>query len=281
MNVIDNIKSLRDFVIKARSEGRTIGFVPTMGALHDGHLSLVKTALSHCDFVIVSIFVNPTQFGPNEDYDAYPRNLGSDCDKLSKIGGNIAVYSPLVKEIYPDGFSTGITVKGVSDGLCGAARPGHFNGVALIVTKLLLQVMPDKAFFGEKDFQQLQVIKRFVKDLDINVEIIGVPIVRDEKTGLALSSRNVYLNDNERKIAETLNKTLFAMSDKIAAGEDIADVRKWGVEQINQAGFDKIDYLEICDISNLQAVNSKDNRELRILVAAKIGKTRLIDNVKA
>ncbi len=281
MKVIDNIKSLRDFVLKARNEGKIIGFVPTMGALHEGHLSLVKTALGHCDIVVVSIFVNPTQFGPNEDYDAYPRNLDSDCDKLSGIEGDIVVYAPSIDEMYPDGFSTGITVKGVSDGLCGAARPGHFNGVAVVVTKLLLQVMPDKAFFGEKDFQQLQVIKRFVKDLNINVEIIGVPIVRDKETGLALSSRNAYLSDNERKVAETLNKTLFAMSDKIDSGEKIADVRKWGIEQINKAGFDKIDYLEICDISNLKSVTSKDNRELRILVAARIGKTRLIDNVKA
>ena len=194
---VRTIADLRARVREWRAAGQRIGFAPTMGALHEGHLSLVRAARQRCDRVVVSIFVNPTQFGPNEDFDAYPRNEAADLALLAGVSADLA-YLPSVEVMYPKGACTTVTVTGITDGLCGAMRPGHFQGVATVVTKLLLQVLPDAAFFGEKDYQQLKTITRMARDLDIPCEIIGVPTVR-EADGLALSSRNVYLSPAERR----------------------------------------------------------------------------------
>ncbi|MCB9988059.1 MAG: pantoate--beta-alanine ligase [Rhodospirillales bacterium] len=277
--VLRTISDLRAFVKKQRSGGKRIALVPTMGALHEGHLTLAREGLKRADLVITTIFVNPTQFGPNEDFDAYPRTLEADVEKLAGIGVQ-AVFVPAVEEMYPKGAMTNVFVKGVTETLEGLCRPGHFDGVATIVTKLLLQALPDIALFGEKDYQQLQVIKRLSADLDIPAEIIGVPTVREE-SGLALSSRNAYLSPEQKEIAVALSRTLKAMSQKIAAGEPLAAVQSWGKARIEGAGFDKIDYLEIRDAVSLQPVSEKGAQPLRVLVAAFLGKARLIDNVAA
>ena len=278
--VLRTVGDLRAFVRACRGRGETVALVPTMGALHDGHLTLAREGLKRADNVIVSIFVNPTQFGPHEDFEAYPRQPAQDIQKLSAVGAQ-AVFLPTTAEMYPEGASTSVHVKGITETLEGVCRPGHFDGVATIVTKLLLQALPDLALFGEKDYQQLQLIKQVVEDLNIPVDIVGVPIVRDPESGLALSSRNAYLSPAELVIAGTLNKTLFAMAEKIAAGKSLEAIRTWGVTQIKQAGFGNIDYLEIRDAQTLIPVTEKDDRPLRILVAAFLGRTRLIDNVEA
>ncbi|MCB9990088.1 MAG: pantoate--beta-alanine ligase [Rhodospirillales bacterium] len=272
--VLRTISDLRAWRERLRAAGKTLAMVPTMGALHDGHLELVRQGFEKADAVLASIFVNPTQFAPHEDLDAYPRTWDADLEKLTALGTQ-AIFYPSVSEMYPDGFVTNVSVGGVSGPLEGAHRPGHFDGVATVVSKLLLMALPDAALFGEKDWQQLQVIKRMTADLNIPVEICGVPIVRDEN-GLALSSRNAYLSAEQYKIACALNKTLFAMAEKIRAGQDHETVQRWGVNEIEQAGFDKIDYLEIRDAASLSMPCDK---ALRILVAAKLGKARLIDNV--
>lgn len=196
MHLFHTIQDVRDYVRTQKSLGKSVALIPTMGALHEGHLTLVRTAKNQCDIVIVSVFVNPTQFGPNEDYDAYPRTLEADCMNAEKAGAS-AIFAPSPAEMYPDGFATTVNVSGITDLLCGAQRPGHFAGVALVVTKLFNIIQPDRAFFGQKDAQQVLVIRRFTHDLNIPVEIISVPIVRDEN-GLALSSRNQYLSSTLR-----------------------------------------------------------------------------------
>jgi len=276
---LETVEKLRVFVRAVKAEGKRVALVPTMGALHEGHFELVREGLKQADICIVSIFVNPTQFGPNEDFDAYPRQLAEDVEKLEKAGAQ-AVFTPSVHEMYPDGFATTIAVTGVSELLEGTHRPGHFDGVATVVTKLLLQTLPDVALFGEKDYQQLQVIKRAVSDLNIPVNVIGVPTVRDEN-GLVLSSRNAYLNEEQYDIAIKLNKMLFAMADDIANGKPIDKVQYWGLGELTKAGFDKIDYLEIRDAKTLLPVAEKAGRPLLILVAAFLGRARLIDNVPA
>lgn len=273
-SVLKTVESLRAFVAQQRQNDQKIALVPTMGALHEGHLELVRQGLEQAGCVIVSIFVNPTQFGPNEDLNAYPRTWDADLEKLAAISAH-AVFYPSVDEMYPDGFQTNITVSDVSKPLEGAHRPGHFDGVATVVSKLLLQCLPDIALFGEKDWQQLQVIKRMTADLNIPVNVIGVPTVRDEN-GLALSSRNAYLSEDEYHIAIQLNKILFAMADKVSAAEDIESTQQWGFEKLEEAGFESIDYLEICDAGTL---GKPDVDNLRILAAVKCGKARLIDNV--
>ncbi|PJB72421.1 MAG: pantoate--beta-alanine ligase [Alphaproteobacteria bacterium CG_4_9_14_3_um_filter_47_13] len=272
--VFETGQSLRAFVQAQRKQGKKIALVPTMGALHNGHLSLVRQGIEKADCVIASIFVNPAQFGANEDLDAYPRPWESDFEKLEKAGVH-SIFRPSVKEIYPDGFATMISVKHVSEPLEGAHRPGHFDGVATIVAKLFWLCQPDIALFGEKDWQQLQIIRRMVTDLNIPVEILGAPIIRDEK-GLALSSRNAYLSQKEYGIACQLNKILFSMAQQIKQGHALPEVRKEGRKALEKAGFDKIDYLEILDEITLEAAQ---NGSLRIFAAVKIGKTRLIDNV--
>jgi pantoate--beta-alanine ligase len=252
--------------------------VPTMGALHEGHLSLVTLGKQAADRVVASIFVNPTQFAPNEDFDAYPRDEARDAGLLEGVGCDL-LYAPTVEEMYAGGFSTSVTVAGVSEPLDGAARPHHFGGVATVVTKLLLQCGPDVAVFGEKDYQQLQVIRRLVADLDIPTEIIGAPTAR-AADGLALSSRNAYLTTQERKIAGRLNVILAETARALAAGESVEAAERHGLEALAAAGFEKVDYLEARGEADLARLGPGAIQEdARVLVAAWLGKTRLIDNM--
>ncbi len=274
---VRTISDLRAQVRAWRLLGLRIGFVPTMGALHDGHITLVKAAKSRCDKVVVSIFVNPTQFGPNEDFDAYPRNEAADLDKLVSAHADL-VYLPTVDIMYPPGTSTTVNVTGLTEGLCGAARPGHFQGVTTVVTKLLLQVLPDAAFFGEKDYQQLKTITRMARDLDIPAGIVGVPTVR-EADGLALSSRNVYLSPAQRKQALAIPRTLQAVAQRLADGSGAAAHLAWGQAELLRGGFDSVDYLELCDAEDLTPLPRIGTRPARLIVAARIGKTRLLDNI--
>ncbi len=274
--VARRVAELREQVDTWRKAGLTVALVPTMGALHEGHLTLVRAAMSHADKVVVSIFVNPIQFGPNEDFDAYPRTLDADRAALATVGAAL-VYAPTAGEMYPQGFSTAITVSGVSAGLCGDLRPGHFSGVATVVTKFLLQAMPDVAAFGEKDYQQLQVIRRLVRDLDIPVTIVGVPTVR-EADGLARSSRNAYLSPDDRAIAPALHRTLQDTAVAIRAGAAVDAALEAGKRAILAAGFASIDYLELRAADGLAPLSELD-RPARMLVAAYLGKTRLIDNI--
>lgn len=268
---------LRDAVAAWRMEGKRIALVPTMGALHDGHLSLVDLAREKADGVIVSIFVNPTQFAPHEDFGAYPRTEADDAAKLTERAH--LIYAPDAADMYPEGFSTTISLTGVTEPLEGTFRPTHFAGVATVVAKLLLRAMPDIAIFGEKDWQQLMVIRRMAADLDIPAEILGGPIMR-EADGLAMSSRNVYLSPDERKAAGQLNTILKETAVKVASGTSIPEATKDGAAKVLALGFDKIDYLEIRDAVSLAAFPSgRPTSPARILVAAKIGKTRLIDNM--
>lgn len=277
LTTVHTVADLRAAVAKWRAEGLRVALVPTMGALHDGHISLTELARTHADRVIVSIFVNPTQFGPNEDFGAYPRTLPDD-QKLLDAAGVELCFAPSVDEMYPDGFATKVTVDGgMTNVLCGAARPGHFDGVAQVVTKLLLQAMPDCAIFGQKDYQQLMVIHRFAADLNIPVDIIGAEILREED-GLAMSSRNRYLTPEERAIASTLNRVLADITIKAQAGADVGPLLAKGREEILNAGFDPIDYLEIRDAKTLELISDTVSKPARIFVAARLGKARLIDN---
>ena len=278
LSVVRTVADLRARVARWRAAGDKVGLVPTMGALHEGHLSLVEAARRQgANHVVVSVFVNPTQFGPNEDFSKYPRQEAADAAKLETVGADL-LYAPDVGEIYPDGFSTTVHVAGLTDGLCGPLRPGHFDGVATVVSKLLLQCLPDVAVFGQKDYQQLQVIRRMVRDLNIPVMIEGAATVRDD-TGLALSSRNAYLTPEQLAIARQLNRVLFTMADRIAADPHRCQSEiEWGLEELRIAGFDRIDYLAVCDAASLKPLEIAD-RPARVLAAAFIGRTRLIDNV--
>ena len=268
---------LREAVAAWRKKGLSVALVPTMGALHEGHLSLVDLARTKADRTVVSIFVNPTQFAPNEDFSAYPRTEAADAAKLE--GQADLIFAPDAADMYPDGFSTTISLTGVTEPLEGTFRPTHFAGVATVVAKLILRAMPDVAIFGEKDWQQLMVIRRMVADLDIPVEILGGPIMR-EADGLAMSSRNVYLSPVERKAAGQLNVILRETAANVAKGKPISESVSEGSKRILALGFDKLDYLEIRDAASLAAFpEDKPSSPARILVAAKIGRTRLIDNM--
>ncbi|MCG7543572.1 pantoate--beta-alanine ligase [Pseudoalteromonas sp. MM17-2] len=278
MQTTSEIRSLRSQIKSWRQAGLSIAFVPTMGNLHEGHYSLVDKAKTLADKVVVSIFVNPMQFGANEDLDAYPRTLKADQQGLSERGADY-LFTPTVQTIYPNGLESQsyVDVPGVSLGYCGGARPGHFRGVATVVTKLFNLVQPDFACFGEKDFQQLQVIKTMVRDLSMPIEVIGVPTQRDVN-GLALSSRNNYLNEAQKQQASTLFTTLQWVKEQIQAGNnDFADLEHQAIARIEQKGL-RIDYFNVAERNRLTAATAKDS-ELVLLVAAYLDKVRLIDNL--
>lgn len=276
MQTIRQLKPLRKAITALRSEGGKVALVPTMGALHAGHMALVAEARKRARHVVASIFVNPKQFAPNEDLAAYPRRAAKDSAMLNEAGVSV-LWMPEVEVMYPTGHATNVSVGGVSDGLDGAARPGHFDGVATVVAKLLNQVRPDIALFGEKDYQQLAVVRRMVADLDYNTEIVGVPTERDED-GLALSSRNVYLTEEERAQARALPRALGAAAAAIGGGGDVAEALAKAEAALLDGGFQSVDYVALCDAVSLQPVTRLD-APARLLAAARIGAARLIDNV--
>jgi len=268
---------MRRVVLEARREGRTVGFVPTMGALHEGHLALVRTAASRTDFVVVSIFVNPTQFGPNEDFEAYPRRIDADIEHLAAEGVDV-VFTPTIDVMYGSGSQVTVEPGPLADRWEGEIRPGHFNGVATIVTKLLGVVRPDLAFFGEKDFQQLQIVKRVCADLDLGAGIVGVPTVR-EPDGLALSSRNTYLSTAQRGDALALADALEAAAQSLAWGERDGRALEAAMRGVIDAleGRVVLDYAAVVDPASLEPLDRVEG-PARALIAARVGSTRLIDN---
>lgn len=276
MQIVRSPDALRAAVAALREGGDTVALVPTMGALHAGHRALIAEAGRHAARVVVSIFVNPTQFGPDEDLAAYPRDEAADIAALEAAGCDL-LWAPPVAAMYPDGFATTVSVAGVTDWLEGRARPGHFTGVATIVAKLFNQVRPDVAIFGEKDFQQLATVRRLVRDLDLPVEIVGVPTVR-EADGLALSSRNAYLGADERRAAVALPAALRSAAVAIRTGEPVATALEEARRRLTAAGFGGIDYVALCDAATLAPVD-RLAAPARLLAAARIGRTRLIDNL--
>ncbi|KQB55138.1 pantoate--beta-alanine ligase [Pseudomonas endophytica] len=278
MNTVKTVRELRAAVARARSEGKQIGLVPTMGNLHSGHAALVTTAAQQADFVVASIFVNPLQFGANEDLDTYPRTLAADQETLLQAGCNL-LFAPAVEEMYPHGMTglTRVTAAQLSNELCGSRRPGHFDGVTTVVSKLFNMVQPDLAIFGQKDYQQLAVIRAMVSDLNIPVQIIGEPTVRADD-GLALSSRNGYLTDEQRQVAPALYRHLGQIAKAIKDGErDYPELARQHLASIKAEGF-RPDYLEIRHAQTLLPATAED-RDIVILVAAFMGSTRLIDNL--
>jgi pantoate--beta-alanine ligase len=276
VQTVRTVEALREAVAGLRADGGSLALVPTMGALHAGHMALIEEARHRAGHVVASIFVNPIQFGPKEDLDAYPRREAADAAMLQKAGCDL-LWAPDVSAMYPDGFATTVSVRGVSEHLDGAARPGHFDGVATVVAKLFGQVRPDVALFGEKDYQQLAVIRRMVADLDLGIAIIGVPTQRDDD-GLALSSRNAYLSDEERVAARALPRALGEAAAAIGRGDPVADVLETARKRLAEAGFEPIDYVALCDAVTLAPVEALAG-EARLLAAARIGRTRLIDNL--
>ena len=279
MEIINRRKRMMSVARKLRrEENRTIGFVPTMGALHEGHLSLIHEARAMCDVVVVSVFVNPAQFSPTEDFNAYPRDLTRDAGLLAEYNVDY-VFAPPVEEIYPPGFSTYVTVEGGSEELEGASRPGHFRGVTTVVAILLNVVKPDFAFFGQKDAQQSVLIKRMVRDLAFNTEIVVLPIVREE-SGLAMSSRNDYLDDEQRQAAAVLHRSLSQAREAFAEGERSAmRLTELVRAAIEREPLARIDYVSINDAETLARLDKIDDRPALISLAVFVGKTRLIDNV--
>lgn len=278
MKVLRTIKEIKEYAKTQKQAGKIIGLVPTMGALHEGHLTLMRAAREKCDIVIASVFVNPVQFGPNEDYDAYPRRFEEDCKKLETVPVD-AVFHPEPAEMYPDGYATYVNVEGeITHKLCGAQRPGHFRGVATVVTKLMNLSRADEAFFGQKDAQQVVVISRFVEDLNINVHINMVPIVREE-SGLARSSRNQYLSADEKKAALVLSRSLKAAKMLYSDGENtVAELKKVVSDILEAEPMATVDYVELYSFPGLLSIEEVKGPAL-LAIAVKIGKTRLIDNV--
>lgn len=276
--IVREVASLRRAVAALRVEGgKPIGLVPTMGALHDGHMALVRAARDSGAQPVATLFVNPKQFERPDDLDIYPRGEAEDARMLAAEGCTL-LFAPPVEVMYPEGFATSIHVGGVSEPMEGASRPGHFQGVATVVTKLLLQCLPDRAYFGEKDFQQLQTVRRMVRDLDIPVEIVGVPTVR-EADGLALSSRNRNLTAEQRRIAPELAQVLFELAERLARGERAAQALADGRQRLLDAGFERVDYLDLRDSAALAPLERAEGQPARLLAAAWLGRTRLIDNV--
>lgn len=280
MQTVTTLGVLRKAVDELRAGGGTMALVPTMGALHEGHLTLVREAKSRADHVVASIFVNPRQFGPNEDFGTYPRQLARDSELLAAEGVAV-LWAPPREGVYPEGYATNVSVAGVSEGLCGADRPGHFDGVATVVLKLFNQVRPDMAFFGEKDWQQLAVIRRMARDLDLTqpcvAAIHGVPIVR-EADGLAMSSRNAYLSAEQRAAAAALPAAMRDAVAAIRAGAPVGQMLGSLHDRLVVSGFDSVDYAEVCDGDGLSPLDIP-TANARLFVAARIGETRLIDNM--
>ena len=278
MKLVQTIIDLRKEVCDARKQGKSIGFVPTMGALHEGHLSLVRTAKTQTDFVVVSIFVNPTQFGPNEDFHRYPRPLDADVNLCTQANADL-VFNPSVEEMYPRGFSTMVEVTGVSDGLCGSHRPGHFRGVTTVVMKLFHQVMPDKAFFGQKDAQQCAVLQKMVLDMDMNLQMVICPTVR-EKDGLAMSSRNRYLSNTERSAEPAIYEALMAFREEAVKhpGQGVTPFKNLLLGKLKEIPGVTMDYVEVVDALTMKPVEILRG-SMVVAVALRLGSTRLIDNI--
>ena len=277
MEVVRTIAELRQHTSRWRIAGQTIGLIPTMGALHNGHLSLIKLAQGKCDRVIATIFVNPRQFLPNEDFDEYPRNEESDIQKLIEMGVDL-LFAPKAPEMYQPDASTTVVISKLTDCLCATSRPGFFDGVGTVVTKLLIQALPDLAIFGEKDYQQLLVIKRLTRDLDIPVEIIGAPTIR-EADGLAVSSRNVFLSQTNRETASKVFEILKKTATAIALGNDVLAACKEARTGLILAGFSEIDYFEARHSETLELIQNFENNG-RLFAAVWLGSTRLIDNLE-
>jgi len=278
MEQVATIAEMRVHIKEARRQGKRVGIVPTMGFLHEGHLSLVKAAREKCDLIVMSIFVNPLQFGPNEDFERYPRNIERDREMAASAGVDL-LFTPEVSEMYPQPILTNISVANVTAPLCGASRPGHFDGVATVVTKLFQIVQPDYAFFGQKDAQQVAVITQMVSDLSMPVEIVPCPIIR-EADGLAMSSRNVYLSQEERKQALVLSQSLKLAEAWLDEGVDLAEIKARLIQSITEMPLASIDYVEVLRFPNLEPVEQEvAGQAIIIALAVKFGKTRLIDNV--
>ena len=278
MKILRTVKEIQAYAKAMKAAGKTIGLVPTMGALHEGHLTLMRAAREKCDIVIASVFVNPTQFGPNEDFDAYPRRFDEDCEKLATVPVD-AVFHPEPAEMYPEGYCTYVNVEGdITKKLCGAQRPGHFRGVATVVTKLMNLSRADEAFFGQKDAQQVVVIRRFVEDLNINVHIHMVPIVREEN-GLARSSRNQYLSPKEKEAALILSRSLQRAKEAYSFGErEPEKIKQVVIDTLATEPLATMDYVDIYSFPALQPIATVDGQAL-LAIAVRIGTTRLIDNV--
>ena len=274
--VATTLAQLREVLDPWRNAGSRIALVPTMGALHDGHLALVRQAAASADKVVVSIFVNPAQFAPHEDFGRYPRAFETDTAKLASAGAVQLVYAPQVGDMYPEGFATKVSLDGPASGLETAFRPHFFAGVATVVTKLFTQCRPDIAVFGEKDYQQLLVVRRLSRDLDLGVDVIGVPTVR-EADGLALSSRNAYLSGDQRKIAAHLNRVLLNVAERARSGIPVPQAEAEGAAALIGAGFERVDYVAIRDAATLEQLRTVEP-PARVLAAARIGTIRLIDN---
>lgn len=277
VKLITAVKEMQGIANEMRRQGKIIAFVPTMGALHDGHLKLISEGSARGDVLVVSIFVNPAQFSPSEDLKKYPRNLAGDLEKLNEVGADV-VFTPTAEEIYPEEFQTYVEVKELQEHLCGLFRPGHFSGVATVVLKLFNIVKPHIAFFGEKDYQQLKIIQRMVKDLNLEVEIIGFPIIRDEN-GLALSSRNSYLATDENKRVLSISRALREIKKEFDRGNrDTKAIIEIGEKTLRKVGINDIDYLEICNPETLKRKELAEGGDL-VALAVRLGGARLIDNI--
>ncbi|GIW46131.1 MAG: pantothenate synthetase [Deltaproteobacteria bacterium] len=278
MRVIKSIKEMQNLANEAKKAGKKISFVPTMGALHKGHLELISEGRKRGDLLVVSIFVNPTQFGPNEDFNRYPRDIEGDLKKARETGVDV-VFTPTIEEMYPEGFQTYVEVSKLQNHLCGIFRHGHFRGVATVVLKLFNIVKPDVAIFGEKDYQQLKIIQRMVKDLNLEIEIVGFPVVREEG-GLACSSRNSYLSHEDKECASTIYRALQEMKIEFERGQLSArEITEKGKRILKRAGIEEIDYIEVCDPETLESKQRATKGDI-VAVAVRIKGVRLIDNIK-